>query len=168
MIAAATDFAGLVRRLLECEVEFIIVGGLACNVHGAGRATYDVDVVYARSSRNIARLVEALAPISPYLRGAPPGLPFIFDAKTIAGGLNFTLSTKLGDIDLLGEVVGGGAYDRLLASTEEIDLFGFRCRCVTLEGLIYLKRAAGRPKDLEVIAELEAIAEERSREQQRE
>jgi hypothetical protein len=51
MIAAATDFAGLVRRLLECEVEFIIVGGLASNVHGAGRATYAVDVVLPPTRR---------------------------------------------------------------------------------------------------------------------
>jgi len=62
---------------------------------------------------------------------------------------------------MLGEVVGGGTYEELLRSTTEVDAFGFRCRCVTLEKLIELKRAAGRPKDLEALAELEAILEER-------
>lgn len=163
MIRKATDFAGLLRGLLEAKVDFIIVGGVASNVHGSARATFDVDVVYARQADNIDRLVAALTPISPYLRGAPPGLPFSFDAKTIKSGLKFILITSLGDIDLLGEITGGGTYEQLVPATVEIDLFGFRCRCVTLDKLIYLKRAAGRPKDLEVLAELEAIAEERQR-----
>jgi predicted nucleotidyltransferase len=163
MSKTATDFKGLLRTLLEARIEFIIVGGVACNVHGSARATFDVDVVYARTADNIDRLVSALAPIEPYLRGAPPGLPFSFDAKTVRAGLNFTLITSLGDIDLLGEIIGGGTYEQLLAATVEIDLFGFHCRCVTLEKLIYLKRSAGRAKDLEVLAELEAITEERQR-----
>lgn len=157
-----TDFEGLLRRLLETRVEFIVVGGLACNIHGSARATFDVDVVYARTADNVDRLVTALAPLAPYLRGAPQGLPFIFDTKTIRAGLNFTLITALGDLDLLGEITGGGTYEQLLPATVEVDLFGFRCRCVTLEKLIHLKRSAGRTKDLEVLAELEAIAEERA------
>lgn len=163
MNARPTDFSGLLRGLLEARVDFIIVGGVACNVHGSARATFDVDIVYARTADNIDRLVGTLAPFHPYLRGAPPGPPFILDAKTMQAGLNFTLVTSLGDIDLLGEVAGGGTYDELLPATLELDLFGFRCRCVTLQALIQLKRAAGRTKDLEVIAELEAIAEERQR-----
>ena len=158
-----TDFKGLLRRLLEARVDFIIVGGVACTLHGSARATFDIDVVYARTADNIDRLVTALAPIRPYLRGAPPGLPFICDAKTILAGLNFTLITSLGDLDLLGEITGGGGYEQLLPATIEVDLFGFSCRCVTLETLIHLKRSAGRAKDLEVIAELEAIADERRR-----
>lgn len=69
----------------------------------------------------------------------------------------------MGALDLLGEVAGGGAYEQLLPFTEELPFFGIRCRCVKLERLIQLKRAAGRPKDLEVIAELQAILEERER-----
>lgn len=158
-----TDFAALLRRLLDADVEFILVGGLAANVHGAARATYDIDIVYRRSTDNLDRLVRALNPVNPYLRGAPPGLPFVFDVETIRRGLNFTLTTTLGDIDLLGEVAGGGSYDALVPVSERIELFGRSCQCVTLPTLIRLKRAAGRPKDLEAIAELEALREERER-----
>ena len=165
MTARPTDFAGLLRRLLEGRVEFILVGGVAASVHGSARATFDVDVVYARNPANIGRMAGVLADAQPYLRGAPPGLPFVCDAATIASGLNFTLTSSLGDIDLLGEVAGGGRYEDLLSSTVEIDVFGFSCRCVTLDKLIELKRAAGRPRDLEAIAELEAIREERQRDQ---
>jgi hypothetical protein len=83
-----TDFAGLLRVLLEGKVDFIVIGGVAGVAHGLARATYDVDVVYARSSDNMLRLARALTAINPYLRGAPAGLPFVRDAETIAHGLN--------------------------------------------------------------------------------
>ena len=156
-----TDFAALLRALLSANVEFILVGGVAGNLHGAARATYDVDVLYRRSAENLDRLVAALAPLRPYLRGAPAGLPFRFDADTLRRGLNFTLTTTLGDLDLLGEVAGAGAYDDLQPASEEIALFGLTCRSATLDALIRMKRAAGRPKDLEALAELEALREER-------
>jgi len=152
-----TDFEGLLRRLLEARVDFILVGGVAATVHGSARATFDIDIVYARSDENVQRLVAALAPAEPYLRGAPPGLPFAFDALTVERGLNFTLETTLGDLDLLGEITGGGRYEDLVPFTVEISIFGFDCHCVTLAKLIELKRAAGRPKDNEVLAELEAL-----------
>jgi hypothetical protein len=156
-----TDFAALLTSLLDADVEFILVGGVAGNVHGAARATFDVDVVYRRTPQNVRRLVDSLASSHPYLRGAPKGLPFAFDEETVRRGLNFPLTTSFGDLDLLGEVTGGGGYDTLLAGTEVVPLFDRPCRCVTLSMLIHLKRAAGRPKDLEAIAELEALREER-------
>jgi hypothetical protein len=75
-------------------------------------------------------------------------------------GLNFTLQTGVGPIDLLGEVTGGGSYEDLLEHTVEVEVFGIRCRCLDLPSLIRTKQAAGRPKDLEAIAELKVIWEE--------
>ncbi len=155
-----TDFRGLLGALCNAHVEFILVGGVAATVHGSARLTQDVDIVYARNIDNLRRLVDALGPLHPYLRGAPVGLPFRLDEATLRAGLNFTLTTTLGDVDLLGEIVGGRTYDELLPHTIEVEIFGSRCRCLDLETLIRVKRAAGRPKDLEAIAELEAILEE--------
>ncbi len=155
-----TDFPGLLHRLAAHEVEYIIIGGAAATAHGSARLTLDLDIVYERSDANILRLVQALQDIEPYMRGAPPGLPFRFDSATVKRGLNFTLSTTLGALDTLGEVTGGGTYQALLPHTDKVELFGVTCRCVDLQTLIRLKRAAGRPKDLEVIAELETIADE--------
>lgn len=157
------DLVGLIRVLSGGGVRYIIVGGVAAGVHGALRTTLDLDVVYARDPANIIRLVEALAPYAPYLRGAPPGLPFRLDDQTINRGLNFTLSTTLGDIDLLGEVTGGGRFEQLSESSEAVAIEGFECWVVTLPKLIALKRAAGRGKDREALAELEALLEERDR-----
>jgi predicted nucleotidyltransferase len=158
-----TDYAALLRVLAAGRVDFIIVGGLAATIHGAARATYDVDVLYARTPENLSRMVAALAPLRPYLRGAPAGLPFTWEVETLSKGLNFTLTTTAGDLDLLGEITYGGTYDALLSDTEVVTVLGIECRCLSLEQLIQVKRAAGRVKDLEALAELEAIAEERRR-----
>jgi len=158
-----TDFKAAVRALADVGVEFILVGGVAATVHGSARLTGDIDVVYRRSNENIHRLVTALSVHHPYLRGAPPGLPFRWDEATIQRGLNFTLTTDIGDFDVLGEIVSGGSYETLLPNTVTISLYGVECRCVTLDTLIRVKRAAGRPKDLEAVAELEALLEERRR-----
>ena len=158
----AANFGELLPLLVRHGVRFIVVGGVAAIAHGLARLTYDVDVVYARDSDNTRALSEALRGYQPYLRGAPPGLPFRWDEETIQAGLNFTLTTTLGDLDLLGEVTGGGTYEDLLPYSEELTAFDVQCRFVTLEHLIQLKRAAGRPKDLQVIAELQALLEERN------
>ena len=151
------DFAAVLRAFEEAGVEAVLVGGLAATVHGSARLTQDVDFVYSREPRNIERLARALRAHSPYLRGAPAGLPFEWSAATIKRGLNFTLTTDLGDLDLLGEIPGGGDYQALLPHTIEVEIFGRRCRCLNLPALIRAKRAAGRPKDLEALAELEAL-----------
>jgi len=155
-----TDFKALLRLLTENQVEFIIVGGAAATAHGSARLTLDLDVVYSRSDENISRLVNALRAVQPYLRGVPPGLPFDWSIQTVKMGLNFTLITSLGALDLLGEIVGGGGYEELLPETIRVEIAGMECLCLNLQRLIHVKRAAGRPKDLEVIAELEQIMEE--------
>ncbi len=158
-----TDFRALLVALHQAQVEFIVIGGAAAVAHGSARLTQDIDLLYRRTLENISRLVRALAPYQPYLRGVPPGLPFVWEERTLQRGLNFTLTTLVGDIDLFGEITGGGAYDDLAADAMRIEVFGSSCLCLSLEQLIRVKRAAGRPRDLEVLAELEAILEERER-----
>ncbi len=154
------SFGKLLRRLADAKVEFILVGGLAANARGSARVTTDVDVSYGRGVVNLERVVKALAPIKPYLRGAPPGLPFEWSVAMLRAGLNFTLITSDGALDLLGEIVGGGKYEDLLPHSSIEHAFDRDIRILDLPALIRAKRAAGRPKDLEVIAELEALREE--------
>ena len=161
MSVAETRFDQILELLNRGGIRFIVIGGIAAIAHGNARATFDVDVVYSRDRENLKQLANILSPYQPYLRGAPPGLPFTWDEKTIRMGLNFTLTTTLGNLDLLGEVAGAGNYEQLLPHSVEMVIFGVKCRCTTLDRLIQMKRAAGRPKDLEVLAELQALLEER-------
>jgi predicted nucleotidyltransferase len=94
------------------------------------------------------------------MREAPPGLPFAWDAKTIRNGLNFTLTTEVGDIDLLGDVADGETYQTLSLDSFEVEALGVRFKCLDLPTLIRIKEAAGRPKDREAVAELRVLLEE--------
>ena len=121
--------------------------------------TFDLEICYARDDDNLARLVEALSPFHPQLRGAPAGLPFIWDVESLRRGLNFTLRTDLGDLDLFGEILGVGSFEQVRAASLPVPLFGIECAVLSLDGLIAAKRAAGRPKDQIILPELEALRE---------
>lgn len=157
------DLEKVIGVLSSGQVEFIIVGGAAATAHGSVRATFDLDIVYSRHKENIKRLVEALQPLYPRLRGAPENLPFRWDEETVGKGLNFTLSTSAGWLDVLGEITLGGTYDQLLPHSVKIEVFGYDCSCLGLRRLIEVKRAAARMKDIEAIAELELILQQQAK-----
>ncbi len=136
-----------VKLLAAHNVRFIMIGGQAMRILGSAYITEDTDICYQRTPENLAALVAALAPIHPYLRGVPPGLPFCFDVPTLAAGLNFTLDTDYGKLDILGEVSGVGTYDQVLAQSVEKTVYGLPIRILSVDGLISAKKAAGRTKD---------------------
>jgi hypothetical protein len=148
------DYPGLLARLAERKVAFVIVGGVALVLRGSGRGTFDIDICYDRRRDNLRRLSAALAPLKPTLRGAPSDLPFRLDPETLASGLNFTLDTTAGPLDLLGEIAGLGTYDIVERLSSELTLYGRPVKVLTLEGLERAKRAAGRQKDLADLAEI--------------
>ncbi len=149
----------LIDALDAAGVEFVVIGGVAAVAHGSATATFDLDLCYARDGANLGRLTRALAPLHPYLRGADLGLPFVFDVRAVRNGMNFTLSTDVYDLDLLGEVAGVGSYDKVLAESEGVLIYGREHKVLRLEALIRAKKAAGRQKDLNALPELEALLE---------
>jgi predicted nucleotidyltransferase len=157
-----TDVEKLLKSLHREEVKFVIIGGAAAVLQGSAYVTADFAFCYSRDKENLKKLAAALASLNPLLRGAPQDLPFKLDAGTLRSGSNFTLMTDVGAVDILGEVSGLGNYQNLLPFSEELEFFGLRCRVLTLEGLIKTKRAAGRPKDLMLLPELEALLEIRN------
>lgn len=147
------------KSLVESDVDFVVVGGVAITAHGSAYLTKDLDFCYSRTSENLKKIVSALLPFSPRFRDFPSDLPFVFDISTLRNGTNFTFTTNIGDVDLLGEVAGVGNYHEVLKNSETKELFGMKIRILTIEGLIKAKRAAGRTKDLLVLPELEALQE---------
>jgi len=154
-----TEFqpARLLQALYAADVEFVIIGGVAAAVLGLARNTYDLDIVYKRSAENYQALARALELFRPFLRDLPPDLPFKFDAETIQRGTNFTLSSDAGDIDIFAEVPGMESYEQLVENSTEVTVFGTEIKCLDLDLLITLKRAAGRPRDIEMVAQLESL-----------
>ncbi len=148
---------GIVARLAEGQVEFLIVGGVCGILHGSSLATVDLDICYRRTPANIARLVRALAPLNPRPRGWPPGLPFAFDERTVQLGSNFTLKVGVEDLDLLGEMSGIGGYEQVIGDAVDAVVGGCSVKVLSLPRLIATKVAAGRTKDLGAIPVLQAL-----------
>jgi hypothetical protein len=149
--------------LYDASVEFVIIGGAAMQLQGSAYMTQDLDFCYRRSSSNFGALARAMSHFHPMLRGADPNLPFLFDARTIERGLNFTLDTDLGPLDFLGEVSGLGAYDAVKAASDTLSIFGVDYLVLSIQGLIKAKHAAGRAKDLAAVKELEGLLDLRKR-----
>lgn len=138
-------------------VEHIVIGGQAAYLHGSPQITFDTDLCYRRSADNLERLAAALKEIHPTLRGAPPGLPFILDEKSLALGSNFTFNTDYGPLDLLGWVEPFSDYESILPRAVEYDLGTVRLKVIDLDDLITIKRHIRRPKDQAALFQLEAI-----------
>ena len=154
-----TDFEKALTVLSEGAVQFVIVGGYALSTYGSAYVTVDLAICYERSRKNLDALASALRPFHPRLRGTPEGLPFTLDPATLEHGMNFTLTTDFGDLDLLGEMPGVGQYEAAVKGAETVTLFGCRCLVISPETLYAAKKAAGRTKDKLTLPELEAIIE---------
>ena len=153
------QFEPTVQVLHDADVEFVILGGVSAILHGSARFTKDLDICFSRSAANLRKLALALAPFHPRLRDLPETLPFVWDETTLRNGTVFTLKTDLGDIDLLAEVAGLGEFDAVKARSVLVNVFDRNVSTLDLPALIAAKKAAGRPKDLESLHELESLLE---------
>ncbi len=161
-----TQVEKLLKILTRERIEFVVIGGLAANIHGVTIPTYDVDICYNRADENLQRLSLLLKRIHATLRGAPPGLPFQPDAVTLKAGLNFTFSTDLGDLDILGEVGGIGFYADVKKCAQEVAMLGAKVFVLDISAIVKAKKFAGRRKDEEMILQLEALQEMEQRKEQ--
>jgi hypothetical protein len=149
----------LVEALDRHAVDFIVIGGIAGIIHGSAHPTYDFDVLYARDARNMERMAAVLQELDVTLVNATPDLPFQVDARTLAAGSNFTFESDLGRFDILGYAEGMRDYEVMRVDSRVEVLWGFPVRTVSIDDLIRMKRAAGRPKDKQMAEELIALAE---------
>ena len=159
------DPRAILEILRRHDVRFLVVGGIAGRLHGSARMTEDLDICYSRTTDDLDRLAAALAELDISLRGADPGLPFRPDARTLRSGLNFTFDTRYGPFDCLGEA-SGYTYEVLVPNAERAQLDGLDVLdvlVVSLDDLIRMKRAAGRPQDIADVEILSKLREVRER-----
>jgi hypothetical protein len=155
------DPLGALRALDRHGVRFVVIGGLGARLHGSPTVTNDTDVCYDRSPGNVGRLAAALVELRAELRGVDEDLRFRLDAPTIARGDHFTFSTAAGNLDCLGTPAGVDGFSGLAEHAQPYEVEGLRVLVASIEDLIRMKRAAGRPKDLIEIDVLRAVQEER-------
>jgi predicted nucleotidyltransferase len=158
-----TELNRLLQRLRDADIDFVIVGGFAAMLHGSTLVTRDLDICAPLTGENVARLRAALRELNPVHRLTPQKLSFLDHPDPAARLENLYLDTAWGAVDVLGSVLGVGDFERVRAAALEIDLFGGRCRVMSVEDLIQAKQALGREKDLLAVKELRAIAEKGER-----
>jgi hypothetical protein len=151
----------ILQALLEHDVDFVLIGGLAAIAHGSAHPSFDVDIAYARDRANLERLAAALRALEASLRGAPPDIPFLLDADTLERGAHFTFQTRFGSIDILHDPTGAPPYEQLRKGAGEPQLFmGRPVLVASLDHLIAMKETTGRTKDKLVGTELRVISDE--------
>jgi hypothetical protein len=150
------------RVLQERGVRFVLIGGVAGRLWGSPSLTNDTDICYAADSGNLERLAGALRALDARLRDVDADMPFAIDAAMLASAQTFTFSTSAGALDVLAMPAGTRGFGELMANAEQFDL-GDRLvvPVCSLDDLIRMKRAAGRPKDRIELEVLAAVREER-------
>lgn len=156
------EFLDALEALLQHRVRFVVIGGIAARLRGSTSITEDVDVCYARDEGNLTRMVSALKALNARLRGAPSDAPFLLDEKTLKMGDSFTFLTDAGSLDILGHPSGiPGGYEELDRGADKLSLAGgLEVKVASIDDLIRMKRAAGRPKDLIEVEVLGALRDE--------
>jgi len=154
------DVGAILQTLLDHEVDFVLIGGLAAQVHGSTSLTLDVDICHALERANLARMAEALRALAAIRRDLPDGVAAPLDARTLRAGDAFTLRTRFGDLDLLAHPDPGLDFEHLARTAVSAEILGVPVRAASLDDLIAMKRAAGRPKDRIELEILGALREE--------
>lgn len=158
----------LLLALLDAQVEFVVIGGVAVGTHGFVRATKDLDIVPAHDPKNLERLARLLVKIKAQQVGTGDFSPDEFpydptDPVQLGEGANFCLETKLGPLDILQWVEGVDsdlAYTDLSPNSVPVSFRNNELRVCSLEHLLAMKRAAGREQDLKDIEQLEGANEQ--------
>ncbi|HID70359.1 MAG TPA: hypothetical protein EYP35_07865 [Desulfobacterales bacterium] len=153
----------LFESLHECNVKYLLIGGLAVNLHGIPRMTMDIDLVVALDSENLSNFVQAaeklqLKPVLPLalsdLLIPEKRLHWAKDRNMIAFALQ---PPELGDptLDILIDppIDIETAFERSVCR----DLAGTRITLASIEDMILLKKASGRMQDVADIEHLEKL-----------
>ncbi|MFH1733006.1 MAG: nucleotidyltransferase [Planctomycetota bacterium] len=154
------DLDNLIARLIQNEVDLVVVGGFAATTHGVTLVTQDVDVCCDFSPDNLMRLQAALSDLHPVHR-MPPARPPLELAPESAGDFkNLYLDTDYGQLDCLSSIDGIGDFEQARQHSIEITLPEGTCRILSLDALIRSKEAMNRPRDREAVLQLKAIREQ--------
>lgn len=156
----------MLRELHDEGVRFVVIGGIGAAALGSPSLTKDLDICYERSRDNLERLSRVLFRLGAKLRGAPEDIPLRPDPPTLAAGDHFTFTTDAGDFDCMGTPSGSHGYEDLAERAVRMDMDGIEIMVASVDDLIRMKQAAGRPKDLIEVEVLGALRDELDRRQE--
>jgi hypothetical protein len=155
---AAFDPLAIMDVLNRHGVPFVVIGGVAAGVQGAMWTTFDLDIVYSREPGDLRTLAAALKDLDAHPVDLEAGVSVRLDERSLRHGDIWTLTTRHGRLDLLGEPAPGLRYETLAPRARTI-AGRATYRVASLADLIAMKRFAGRPRDEGQIELLRAVWE---------
>jgi hypothetical protein len=158
--SAPLSLTALLRVLADENVAFVVIGGIAGAVHGSPTATIDLDICYDRSQPNTRALTRALRRLNAVMYDGDQVVDREVEPRTLQHGDMFTFETSAGSLDCVACPDGTDGYEDLIRTAEMIQYAGVSVTIASLEDLMRMKFAAGRPKDLIELAILGALREE--------
>lgn len=150
----------LLERLVEAEVDFVLVGGLAVNAWGYLRATRDIDLVPDPDRANLERLERALRELGGKVDVGGRLLDSSSISTFLRTGDRTLVVTDLGQVDVLQGLPQVHRYAVLDSDAREVDLDGLRVRVCSLDHLMEMKRMSERARDRDDLEALEAAQED--------
>jgi predicted nucleotidyltransferase len=147
------DAERILAALARHGVDYVIVGGLAVQTHGHVRTTVDIDIYPSPDPANLARLADALNSLDAEVLN-PGSEGTKIDAASLPRAALWQFATRHGAIDVLHDAPGAPPYDELRERALEIRLGEIALAVAGLDDLISMKRASGRPVDLDDLAAL--------------
>jgi Nucleotidyl transferase of unknown function (DUF2204) len=153
------DLRELFRVLAEHGVDYLVIGGVAAQVHGRRRTTKDLDVSPAPDLENLERLAAALVALDAHAIEGGPNAPTPTPEQLHFAPVVPPLATQYGELHIVNEVPGATAYAGMRTRSLTIDLDGTPVQIVGVDDLIRMKQAAGRPSDIEDIEALTTVAQ---------
>lgn len=153
------QFLEILNVLARHRVEFIVVGGVSAVLYGAPLFTYDLDVVHARNSENITRLLSALDELGAIYR-TQPERRLRPNESHLKGPGHQLLITKYGPLDVRGMIGDSRTWEDLQSHTQAMEIeSGTSVHVLDLETQIEIKEHLNAPKDQAMLPILRAALE---------
>ncbi len=151
------DFLNLLERLVNADVDFVVIGGFAGVVHGCTYVTQDIDICCDFSPATLLALQRAISDLHPVHRMTPKRKKLQLTEQACGQFKNLYLDTDIGQLDCLSFIDGLGDYNQAKGESELIEVEEMKIRVLSLDALIKSKKSMNRPRDKEAVLQLEAI-----------
>ncbi len=151
------NLGNLLDLLLSAKIDFVLIGGFASVIHGSSMVTHDLDICILFDPEHVEQIRECLRPYHPKHRMTPKRLSFLDYPGDLSNLKNLYLETDLGVLDIVGNIDGVGSFKQVSKNAMKIEIYGKKCKVISIDDLIASKKSIGRDKDLAVVRQLEAI-----------
>ena len=150
-VDAQPELALVAKALNENGLEAILIGNMAAALHGAPVSTIDIDLFFRKTPRNMQKLKLVADTLGAVILHPYYPVSALFRLHRERDGMQ---------VDFMAHIDGVKSYESVRGRAGVYQIGGQKLLAASLDDVIRSKRAAGREKDLSVIAILEKTRDE--------